>query len=305
MQALVVGGTGTVGQQVVRGLLSRGIGTRVLTRTPDKMRLLPRGAEGQIGDLDRASTLAAAFEGVQAVFVATATGPRESEQGIAAVRASRAAGVDRFIYLSIFHLEDGLHIPQFASKVPIEHEIGESGFAATVLRASTFFQNDARLREVIAEHGIYPKPIGRAGVSSVDVRDIADAAVEAMTGLGRTPVTATGPKPVTAPGSEQTYHTVPIAGPRAWTGPEVAVLYAKHLGRPVGYPGDEMEGWAEKARETMSAERVRDTRALLELFQSGGLRASEAEVAESERAVGHRMRTFEAYVAELVASWRS
>ena len=35
-----------------------------------------------------------------------------------------------------------------------------------------------------------------------------------------------------------------------------------------------------------------------------GLRAGDAEVAETERAVGHRVRTFEAFVAELVAEWR-
>ncbi len=46
MKILVIGGTGVVGSQVVRELLARKMDVRVLTRSADKARGLPAGAEG-------------------------------------------------------------------------------------------------------------------------------------------------------------------------------------------------------------------------------------------------------------------
>ena len=43
MNVLVTGGTGTVGSQVVRELMSRGVHIRVLSRNPTKLKSLPSG----------------------------------------------------------------------------------------------------------------------------------------------------------------------------------------------------------------------------------------------------------------------
>lgn len=284
MRTLVIGGTGTVGSEVVRRLLARGASVRVLARTEEKKRALPRGAEGVVGDLARPETLAAAFDGATSIFLATALGPNETEHGLAAVRAAGAAR--RLVYLSIFQLESGAHIPHFASKIPIESAIESSGLETTVLRAGMFFQNDLALRGAILHGGVYPTPIGTAGVSSADVRDIADAAVHALLDEGH---------------AGRTY---PIVGPRAWTGPEVAALWSKHLGRPVTYGGDDLDAWAHQARTMLPEAMVHDLRAMFEFFQERGLRAGAPDVSLAETVVGHRVRTYEAFVAEVASDWK-
>ncbi|CAN5789731.1 hypothetical protein BH23GEM11_BH23GEM11_11740 [soil metagenome] len=58
MSTLVLGGTGTVGSEVVRELLEREAGDlRVLTRDPNRLSDLPRGVEGVAGDLTDPTTL--------------------------------------------------------------------------------------------------------------------------------------------------------------------------------------------------------------------------------------------------------
>lgn len=290
MRTLVIGGTGTVGSFVVRELLARGLAPRVLVRTPETQRALPRGAEGVLVDLSTPGALVQAFDGTEALFLATAPGPNETAHGLVAVQAARAAKVHRCVYVSHFRLEEGSAIPHFASKIPIERAIAGAGFESTILRATILFQNDVHLRDAIVQEGLYPTPIGSAGASLVDARDLADAAVEALLAAPASRAAAT--------------RTVPIVGPRAWTGPEIAALYAKHLGRPVRYAGDDLDGWAQRLRDTAPTFSIDDWRKMLEFVQHQGLRAGDAEVAETERAVGHRVRTFEAFVAELVAEWR-
>jgi nucleoside-diphosphate-sugar epimerase len=51
MKTLVIGGTGTVGSQVVRELLARKVAVQVLMRSADNAKGLPAGAEGVVGDL--------------------------------------------------------------------------------------------------------------------------------------------------------------------------------------------------------------------------------------------------------------
>ena len=51
MKILVVGGTGTVGSETVRRLLSRKADVRVLTSSPDKVKKLPAGLEGVVADI--------------------------------------------------------------------------------------------------------------------------------------------------------------------------------------------------------------------------------------------------------------
>ena len=51
MNILLIGGTGTVGSQTVRELLRRNVRPSVLTRSTEKVRQLPAGVRGVIGNL--------------------------------------------------------------------------------------------------------------------------------------------------------------------------------------------------------------------------------------------------------------
>jgi uncharacterized protein YbjT (DUF2867 family) len=67
------GGTGTVGIQVVAELLRSGGSARVMSRSRDRLSSLPPGVEGVTGDLQDPASLPAAFDGIDALFLATAS----------------------------------------------------------------------------------------------------------------------------------------------------------------------------------------------------------------------------------------
>jgi uncharacterized protein YbjT (DUF2867 family) len=281
MEFLVIGGTGTVGGEVVRGLLGRGDRVRVLTRSAAKARSLPEGAEGAVGDLADPPSLRRPLEGVDGVFLATPLDPEETKRGLAAVEAVRAVGVGRLVYMSVHRVDDGAHIPHFGSKLPIEAAVRGLGVPFTILRPNNFFQNDLLFREAIGAYGVYPQPIGSVGLSRVDVRDIAHAAVNALTG----------------PGHEgQTY---PLVGPDVLTGEATAAVYSRHLGREIRYGGDDLDAWAEQARAALPDWLVRDLRTMYEHFQHQGLVATDADLAAVRRALGREPRRFEDFAAEL------
>lgn len=286
MKVLVTGGTGTVGSRVVEGLLARGVETRVMTRSAEKFAQIPSGAAGVVGDLEDPATLPTAFEGAEGVFLLLALGHKETEQGLAAVEAAKKAGARRLVYMSVMMPENSRHIPHFKSKIPIEQAVRASGAEFTILQPNSFFQNDLRAREAICRQGIYPHPIGMVGVSAVDARDIADAAVRALTGDGH---------------AGQTY---PLNGPRSLTGEDVALIYSDHLKREVRYAGDDLNAWAKQAETVLPKWLVDDLRVMYQYFQECGLRAADGDLALQEKAIGHAPRSFDDFVGEVAAAWK-
>ena len=286
VRVLVIGGTGTVGSQVTEGLLRSGVTVRVLTRSSDKTAALPAGVEGAVGDLTTAASLPPALQDVDAVFLITALSQTETHEGLAAVEAAKAARIRRFVYMSIHQLDSAPHIPHFASKIPIEYAIRASGIPYTLVQPNNFFQVDLWLRDALLQYGVYPQPIGQKGVSRVDVRDIADVVVAALT----------------QPGHDGKAYAV--AGPDVLTGNGVAEMWSRHLGRPIHYLGDDLDVWSQQAKSMLPEWLVVDLSIMYRHFQQHGLVATEAELAELRRVLGREPRRFEDFVAEVAPSWR-
>src|SRR3990172_3806968 len=163
MKILVIGGTGMVGSTVVTGLLKQGVTVRVMSHSADKLKKLPKGVEGFRADLDDPDTLPAAFDGIDSVFLLNAVGLSETDEGLVAVSAAKAAKVKKIVYLSVFMPEGSEKIPHFRSKLPVEKAVKESGLAYTILRPNNFFQNDLWLKDAIMQYSVYPQPIGGKG----------------------------------------------------------------------------------------------------------------------------------------------
>jgi uncharacterized protein YbjT (DUF2867 family) len=284
MRSLVIGGTGTVGGEVVRLLKDQGHEVRVLTRSAAKAGDLPEGVEPAVGDLADPESLRGPLAGADGVFIATPVSPDETRLGLNAFGAVRETGIGRLVYMSVHRADECPDIPHFASKLPIERAVRESGLAWTILRPNHFFQNDLWHRDAIVGQGVYPEPLGGVGVSRVDVRDIADAAVAALTG----------------PGHEG--RTYALVGPDVLTGEAVASIYGRLLGRPVRYGGDDLDAWAERARGMMPGWMVDDLRVMYEHFQRHGLVATEEDLAAVREALGRAPRRFEDFAAELVGT---
>ena len=107
---LVAGGTGHLGIELVPLLTARGIPVRVVTRDPGRARQrLGEAPQFAKGDARSPHTLEAALKGVDAVVSAMtgfgpgAPGPRavDYEGNLNLIRAAEAAGVRRFVLVSI------------------------------------------------------------------------------------------------------------------------------------------------------------------------------------------------------------
>jgi len=285
MKTLVIGGTGQVGSLVVQGLAAKGAAVRVMSRSKDKAAGLPNGVELVAADLNDPTQARPGFDGVDAVFMVNAMSPSEANEGLTAVALARLAGVKRFVYMSVHRVDDAPYLPHFGAKIAIETAVRTMGAAWTILRPSSFFQNNARLKAAILEHGAYPLPLGSVGVHCVDIRDIADAAVNALTS------------------DNFANRTYAIVGPRALTGPEAAEILGSKLGKPLVYAGD-LDAWAKAMSAFLPAGIVFDVQQMYAFFQQKGLLATPEDLEDSEAIVGHPGRTYEDYATELAAAWQ-
>ena len=280
MKILVIGGTGTVGRAVVERLVLRGDTPRVMTRSAAKAGDLPSGAEGAVGDLADPASLRAPTDGVDGVFLVVPVHPDETKLGLNAVAAAKEAKVGRLVYLSVFGAESAPKVPHFIGKVPIEEAVKASGLPHTILRPNYFYQNDEGLAPAIAK-GVYPQPLGEVGLSGIDVGDIADAAVNALTD----------------PAHQG--QTIPLVGDDLLTGPVVARTYAGHLGHDVHYRGDDLVAWTDSVAEHMPGWLVADLRAMFDHFLRHGLRADDADRAATRLVLGRSPRRFDDFAAAL------
>ncbi len=283
MRVLVIGGTGTVGSEIVPRLLKRGVDTRVLTRSPEKH---PSDeAEYVAGDLEQPASLAQAFEGVDRVYLLTPLHPREAELGLAAVHAASETGVERIVLQTVHRAGEAPHVPHFASKLEMLQAIREAGIPWVDLAPNSFFQNDLRYREALLQHGVYPQPIGHAGASRVDVRDIAELAVVALL----------------EPGYEE--RSIAVVGAEILTGGRTAKVWSRVLDRPVRYIGDDLEAWSTQMRGFIPDWMVGDLVMMYRFFQEKGLAATDEELDEVRRILGREPRSFDDFAAQTAARW--
>jgi len=286
MKILVIGGTGTVGFQVVRELLARKVVVQILTRSEDKAKGLPRGAEGVIGDLLDPTSVRSVFKGADGVFMLLAVSTTETHEGLMAVNGMRMAGVKKIVYMSVHNLEQALHLPHFGSKLPIETVVKASGIPYTILRPNNFFQNDYWFKDAILKYGIYPQPIGDIGVSRVDVRDIAEAAAIAFT----------------TPAHEgQSYN---IVGPQAHTGKSTSEVWSRALGKTIAYGGNDLDTWEQQSLQFLPAWMVFDFRLMYKFFQDKGFKATPADIDRQTNLLGHAPRSFDDFAMETARIWK-
>ena len=216
----VVGATGKVGRHVVAGLLERGSGVRVLVRDPSQAEL-PPDVDVVRGDLTDPHGLAEHLADVEAVFLVW---PFFAADGADEVVGILARSARRIVYLSA---EAAARRPDtFWARV--EHAVERSASEWTFLRPTGFAANTLMWADQIRASGVVRWPYGEAARSLIHERDIADAAVLALTEQGHT-----GARHV-------------LTGPRTLTQAEQAHAIGEALGRPVR--------WEELSREDAERE---------------------------------------------------
>jgi len=147
---LVTGGTGFIGQVLIRHLVSMGLQVRTLLRPSQLSPSLPRGVavEAVICGLKDERGLRAALKGVDVIFHlagAERNGSRadlmgvdiEGTRSIAGVAAD--AGVERFFYLSHLGADRASAYPVLKSKAIAESYLIHSGVPYTILRTAVVY----------------------------------------------------------------------------------------------------------------------------------------------------------------------
>lgn len=147
---LITGGTGFIGQRLVRQLAAQGRPLRLLLRPSPKTPRLPRGIpiEAAVASLNDPRGLQSALQGVDVVYHLAGdegAGSRANLREVdirgteLLVQAAARQGVQRFIYLSHYGSNTASAFPVLRAKGMAEQAIIRSGIPYTILRAAVIF----------------------------------------------------------------------------------------------------------------------------------------------------------------------
>jgi uncharacterized protein YbjT (DUF2867 family) len=144
----VAGATGTQGGALARLLLDRGHRVLALTRRPSSkpaLLLAALGAELAEADLDDASAVRRALDGVDAFFLVATPFEggvsAEIRQGRQAAKVAKEAGVKHLVYSSVASADQQTGVPHFDSKHEIETYLERLAVPHTVVAPVFFMEN--------------------------------------------------------------------------------------------------------------------------------------------------------------------
>jgi uncharacterized protein YbjT (DUF2867 family) len=220
---LFLGAPGLIGNYAIPTLIKAGI----TVQSGSRRGLSVGGAYGIAVDMRDPESLARAMRNVKTVALVVSDVTDMESLGLNVIAAAKSANVDRLLWFSSFGAKPG-NKARFSRRHPvIDEAVRTSGIAHTILRPNFFMQDFAAFYgEAIRATGTIFLPLGDARVSHLDLRDLAEASVAALTDdrhLGR---------------------TYDLSGPEALHTSEVAEQIGSAIGRTIQYqaiPVDAME----------------------------------------------------------------
>jgi uncharacterized protein YbjT (DUF2867 family) len=284
VKILVTGGTGHVGSEVVRELQKRKADVRILVRKQEKA--APEGVQVMLGDLLDPVSVEKALHGVDKLYLLNAVTPDELTQGLIAYDLAKKWKLKHIVYHSVFRVEHFKDVPHFASKLAIESALREFDVPFTVIRPNYFFQNDASLKDPLTKAGIYPMPLGKVGISAVDIRDIAEATAIALTSDGH---------------FGKTYN---LNGPEELSGAKVASIWSALLGKKIRYPGENMDVFEDQMREHAPSWSAFDIRMMFQGYLERGFVAERGDLETLTGLLGHSPRRYEDFARQTTLAWQ-
>jgi len=150
MSLLIIGGTGTLGRQIVLQALTKGYKVRCLVRNFRKASFLKEwGVELVYGDLTKPETIPPCLKGITAIIDSSTSRTDELdslktvdwEGKLYLIEAAKVANIKRFIFFSAQDVEQFPKIPLMKLKYNIEQKLAESKIPFTVFRLTGFYQN--------------------------------------------------------------------------------------------------------------------------------------------------------------------
>ena len=149
MSLLIIGGTGTLGRQIVREALHEGYQVRCLVRNLKKANFLKEwGAELVYGDLTIPETIPPSLCGIHSIIDASTSRPDDFVSvkkvdwygKIALIEAAKFSNIKHFIFCSLINAEKVSSVPLLRMKKGIEQKLVESKIPYTIFRLTGFYQ---------------------------------------------------------------------------------------------------------------------------------------------------------------------
>lgn len=287
MRAFVTGATGTVGGEVCRALLARGIDVRVGARDVRRAASALPAVEDVVGlDFEDPKEIdVSIFESVDALFFMTPLIDRQIPASRRVLEAAVAGGVSQVVRLSSRSAGWDFQSALRAWHREIEDSVRGSGARWTILRPCSFFQNFVRHQsDTIRSMSSIIVPQGNGLIPYIDAADIGDVVAEC----------------IVEPGSHHG-RTYVLTGSRAYGVKGVAAEIGRVIGRPITY----IDVDADQARDMMARAGIPPwlVEAGLAVFahaKAGG----EAEVDPSlSRILGRPPTTLSEFVERNRAAW--
>nr|UQS76217.1 hypothetical chloroplast RF39 [Haslea ostrearia]WAJ48311.1 hypothetical protein DMDDKFKA_00115 [Haslea ostrearia] len=190
MSLLIIGGTGTLGRQIVLQALTKGYQVRCMVRNFRKASFLKEwGVELVYGDLARPETIPPCLKGITAVIDASTSRANELDSlkkvdwvgKSCLIEAVEAASIKRFIFFSAQNVEQFNNIPLMRLKYGIETKLKQSKIPYTIFRLTGFYQG---LIEQYAIPILENLPIWvtneNTNISYMDTQDIAKFCIRSL-----------------------------------------------------------------------------------------------------------------------------
>ena len=149
MSLLIIGGTGTLGRQIVREALNEGYQVRCLVRNIRKATFLKEwGAELVYGDLTIPETIPPCLKGITSIIDASTSRPNDFNSlkkvdwdgKLVLIESAKNAKIQHFIFCSLINVDQFSEIPLMKMKKGIEQKLKNSGIPFTIFRLTGFYQ---------------------------------------------------------------------------------------------------------------------------------------------------------------------
>ena len=223
MSVLVIGGTGTLGRQIVKQALEEGFKVKCLVRDFRRGAFLKDwGAELIYGDLSKPSTIPSSLAGTSVIIDAatirsTNSYTAEAVDGrgkLALIEAAKVAKIKKYIFFSIFNAAENANIPVVDLKLKIEKQLASSCLNYTIFQCSGFFQGlISQYALPVLENETIWLASESADIAYVDTQDAAKVVVQQLDS------------------DQYKNSTVPLLGERFWSSKEVVELCERLSGK--------------------------------------------------------------------------